>query len=76
MSAAEIKALAQPPSVEHAQATTLQWLNETFPTIDQLQNEDDLERLVQRSASEMGQLRTQVNDFSFLPVPRVFIKAS
>lgn len=76
----------QPPSAEHAQAVTLQWLNQQFPSFDQLQDEDDLERLLQQSTSEAQQLRTQVNPFavfsefryllrrrssaSFLPRPR------
>jgi len=67
MSATEIKALAQPPSTEHAHSTTLQWLNEEFPTFDQFQDSDDLERLVQHAASEAEQLKSQVNPFEFLP---------
>ena len=67
MSAAEIKALAQPPSTEHAQSMTLQWLNEKFTSFDQLQDSDDLEQLVQQAASEAGQLKAQVNAFLFLP---------
>ena len=67
MSAAEIKALTQPPSTEHAQSITLQWLNEKFPTFDELQDSDDLEQLVQHAASEAEQLKTQVNPFEFLP---------
>ena len=66
MSAAEIKALTQPPSAEHAQAITLRWLNDNFPDFDQLQDQHDLEQLVQHSASEAEQLRTQVNHFPFL----------
>lgn len=67
MSAAEIKALTQPPSAEHAHSITLQWLNEKFPTFDQLQDSDDLEQLVQHAASEVEQLKGQVNPFEFLP---------
>ena len=67
MSAAEIKALAQPPSDEHAQAMTLQWLNEKFPSFDQFQDSDDLEQLVQQAASEAGQLKAKVNALPFLP---------
>jgi len=67
MSAAEIKALAQPPSAEHAQSMTLQWLNEKFPSFDQLQDSEDLEQLVQQAASEVEQLKTQVNALLFLP---------
>jgi len=67
MSAAEIKALAQPPSAEHAQSMTLQWLNEQFPSFDQFQDSDDLEQLVQQTASEAGQLKAQVNALLFLP---------
>lgn len=66
MSAAEIKALMQPPSAERAQAITLQWLNDRFPTFDQLQDADDLEQLVQHSASEAEQLRIQVDGFALL----------
>ena len=65
MSAAEIKALAQPPSAEHAQLTTLQWLNEKFPSFDELQDSDDLEQLLQHAASEAEQLKTQVNTLAF-----------
>ncbi|KAF9650708.1 hypothetical protein BDM02DRAFT_3092586 [Thelephora ganbajun] len=60
MSAAEIKALTHPPSAEHAQSTTLQWLNEKFPSFDQFQDSDDLEQLVQQAASEAEQLKTQL----------------
>ena len=67
MSAAEINALAQPPSAEHAQSMTLQWLNEKFPSFDQLEDSDDLEQLVQQAASEAEQLKAQVNTFLFLP---------
>ena len=67
MSAAEIQALAQPPSDEHAQSMTLQWLNEKFPTFDQFQESDDLELLVRQAASEAGQLKAQVNPLPFLP---------
>ena len=67
MSAAEIKALTQPPSVEHAQSTTLQWLNEKFPSFDQLQDSDDLDQLLQQAADEAEQLQTQVNTLAFLP---------
>ena len=67
MSAAEIKALTQPPSAEHAQLMTLRWLNDKFPSFDQLQDSDDLERLVQRAASEAEQLKAQVNPFTFPP---------
>lgn len=66
MSAAEINALTQPPSAERAQAITLQWLNDKFPTFDQLQDEDDLEQLVRDSASELEQLRAQVVNSPFL----------
>ena len=76
MSAAEIKALTQQPSAEHAQSITLQWLNEKFPTFDQLQDSDDLEQLVQQAASEAEQLKTQVNPFEFLAKVQPFIKAS
>ena len=65
MSAADISALTQPPSAEYAQAITLQWLNDKFPTFDQLQDEHDLEQLVRDSASELEQLRTQVDCFAF-----------
>jgi hypothetical protein len=75
MSATEIKALMQPPSVEHAQAITLQWLNEKFPTFDKLEDTDDLEQLVQQSASEAEQLSAQVNPFAF-PRALLLIKAS
>ena len=61
MSAAEINALKQPPSTERAQAITLEWLNDKFPAFDQLQGEDDLEQLVHNSASELEQLKSQVN---------------
>ena len=67
MSEAEIKALTQPPSVEHAQSMTLQWLNEKFPSFDQLQDSDDLEQLVQQAASEAVQLKAEVNALLFLP---------
>lgn len=67
MSAAEIKALTQPPSAEHAQLTTLEWLDEKFASFDELQDSDDLEQLVQQAASEAEQLKTQVNTFAFLP---------
>jgi len=65
MSAAEIKALTQPSSAEHAQSITLQWLNEKFPSIDQLEDSDDLEQLVRDAASEAEQLKTQVNALAF-----------
>ena len=61
MSAAEIKALTQPPSAQHAQSTALQWLDETFPSFDQFEDSDDLEQLVQHAAYEAEQSRTQVN---------------
>lgn len=67
MSAAEIRALTQLPSTEHAQSTTLQWLNEKFPSFDQLEDADDLEQLVQQAASEAEQLKTQVNIPVFPP---------
>lgn len=46
---------------------TLQWLNEKFPSFDQLEDSDDLEQLVQQAASEAEQLKAQVNTFLFLP---------
>lgn len=76
MSAAEINALTQQPSAERAQSITLQWLNEKFPTFDQLQDSDDLEQLVQQAASEAEQLKTQVNPFEFSAQVQPFIKAS
>lgn len=76
MSAAEIHALKQPPSTEHAQAITLQWLNDRFPTFDQLQDGGDLEQLVQNSASELEQLRSQVIHFPFSFPAQVIIKPS
>ena len=66
MSAAEIKALSQPPSADHAQSITLEWLNEKFATFDQLQDSDELEQLVEQTASEAERLKTQVNPFQFL----------
>jgi hypothetical protein len=75
MSAAEIKALTQSPSTEHAQELTLQWLNQKFPTFDRLQDEDDLEQLVQHSASEAEQLRAQVNHFPSPSEPGLLIEA-
>lgn len=69
MSAAEIKALTQPPSADLAQSITLRWLDEKFPTFDQLQDSDELEQLVQQAASEAERLKTQVNPFEFLPEP-------
>lgn len=63
MSAAEIKTLTQPPSDEHAQAITLQWLNEKFPTFDQFQDSDDLEQLVKDAASEAEESNTKVDPF-------------
>jgi len=66
MSASEIKDLTRPPSAEHAQAITLQWLNEKFSTFDLFQDSDDLEQLVQDAASEAEELKAQVNPFVFL----------
>ncbi|KAI0757326.1 RINT-1 family protein [Daedaleopsis nitida] len=60
MTSVEIRRLLQPPNSDEANARTLEYLNTTYKSLDDLEQESDLEALVEQSRQRLEDLDTKL----------------
>ena len=60
MTSTQIRTLLQPPDVSESNARALAYLNSTYKSLDDLEQESDLEGLVEQARQRLEELDTKV----------------